>query len=88
MKNVSLILLAGVMTYSSQAFSLGGGLDYEGGLFWGADLNRNEQLDIHEAKSIYNLGDKNVFAKYDKSGEGVITRLEFHDYILKRSRDE
>ena len=74
--------------FSSQAFSLGGGLDLKDGLFWSADLNRNEQLDIKEAKAIYNLGDEKVFAKYDKSGEGVITKFEFYDYLNQRGKGE
>ena len=74
--------------FSSQAFSLGGGLDLKDGMFWGADLNRNEQLDIKEAQAIYNLGNKAVFAKYDTSGEGVITKFEFYDYLNTRAADE
>ena len=75
---------------STQAFSRGGGggLSLEDGLFWGSDLNRNEQLDIQEAKSIYNLGNEKVFAKYDASGEGVITKFEFYDYLRLRSSVE
>ena len=76
---------------SSQAFAIGGGgggLDFKDGLFWGADLNRNEKLDIKEAKAVYNLGDEKVFAKYDTSGEGVITKFEFYDYLNQRNKDE
>ncbi len=80
--------LAALVTFSTQAFSLGGGLDLKDGLFWSADLNRNEQLDINEAKAIYNLGDEKVFAKYDTSGEGVITKFEFYDYLNRRSSSE
>ena len=74
--------------YSSLVFSIGGGLDFKDGLFWSADLDRNEQLDINEAKNIYNLGDEVVFAKYDTSGEGVITKFEFYDYLNRRGQDE
>lgn len=77
-----------ITTLASQAFSRGGGLDFKDGLFWGSDLNRNQQLDINEAKAIYNLGDEKVFAKYDKSGEGVITKFEFYDYLNQRSQNE
>ena len=89
MKNLSLALLAGILLFSTKAFSIGGGgLDLKDALFWGSDLNRNEQLDIQEAKSIYNLGDEKVFAKYDTSGEGVITKFEFYDYLRLRSSVE
>ena len=89
MKKVTLLLLAGVASFSTNAFSIGGGgLDLKDALFWGSDLNRNEQLDIQEAKSIYNLGDEKVFAKYDTSGEGVITKFEFYDYLRLRSSVE
>ncbi len=90
MKKMSLVLFTGIMAISTNVFSLGGGggLSLEDGLFWGSDLNRNEQLDIQEAKSIYNLGDENVFAKYDTSGEGAITKFEFYDYLLLRTNEE
>ena len=89
MKKLSLVLLAAVVSFSTNAYSLGGGgLDLKDALFWGSDLNRNEQLDINEAKSIYNLGDEKVFAKYDTSGEGVITKFEFYDYLRLRSGSE
>ena len=88
MKNILIAASLIATTFSTQAFSRGGGLDFKDGLFWGSDLNRNEQLDINEAKAIYNLGDEKVFAKYDKSGEGVITKLEFYDYLNQRGKDE
>ncbi len=88
MKLLSAVPFALFATFSSQAFSIGGGLDLKDGLFWGADLNRNEQLDINEAKAIYNLGDEKVFAKYDTSGEGVITKFEFYDYLNRRGKEE
>ncbi len=88
MKYILIISLISTATFSTQAFSLGGGLDLKDGLFWGADLNRNEQLDIYEAKSVYNLGNEKVFAKYDTSGEGVITKFEFYDYLRLRDKSE
>lgn len=88
MKYILIIGLISTATFSTQAFSLGGGLDLKDGLFWGADLNRNEQLDINEAKSVYNLGNEKVFAKYDTSGEGVITKFEFYDYLRLRDKSE
>ncbi len=89
MKTIMTFCLLITFAYSSQGFALGGGgLDFKDGLFWGSDLDRNEQLDINEAKNIYNLGDPKVFAKYDKSGEGVITKFEFYDYLNSRSNNE
>ena len=89
MKNFLALALVGSVIFSTQAFALGGGgFDLKDGLFWGSDLNRNEQLDIKEAKNIYNLGDEKVFAKYDTSGEGVITKFEFYDYLNRRGKDE
>ena len=88
MKTLTSICLVMLSIFSTQAFSLGGGLDLKDGLFWSADLNRNEQLDIQEAKAIYNLGNENVFTKYDTSGEGVITKFEFYDYLNQRGAEE
>jgi hypothetical protein len=88
MKKILVLSLIATVAYASQGFTRGGGLDFKDGLFWGSDLNRNEQLDINEAKNVYNLSDPKVFAKYDTSGEGVITKFEFYDYLNTRSRDE
>jgi len=88
MKSILVFGLLATLTYSSQGFSRGGGMDFKDGLFWSADLNRNEQLDIKEAENVYNLSDPKVFAKYDKSGEGVITKFEFYDYLNTRSQNE
>ena len=88
MKYILIITFVCTSIFSTQAFSLGGGFDLKDGLFWGADLNRNEQLDINEAKLVYNLGNEKVFAKYDTSGEGVITRFEFYDYLRLRNQSE
>ncbi len=82
------LALMSSVAFSTQAFSLGGGLDLKDGLFWDSDLNLNEQLDIKEAQNIYNLSDPKVFAKYDTSGEGVITKFEFYDYLNRRGKDE
>ena len=87
-KNILVFSLIATIAYSSQGFTRGGGLGFQDGLFWGSDLNRNEQLDIKEAKNVYNLSDPKVFAKYDKSGEGVITKFEFYDYLRTRSKAE
>lgn len=82
-----LTLLAGLL-FSQSVFALGGGMSFKDGLFWSADLNRNEQLTIEESQVIYNLGDPEVFKKYDRSGEGLISKFEFFDYLLKRRNDE
>jgi len=88
-KNHTYKLLLLALLFSSDTFALGGGgLDLKDGMFWGADLNRNEQLDIKEAENIYNLSDPEVFAKYDKSGDGVIIKFEFYDYLNQRSANE
>ncbi len=88
MKKIFTITLIATIAYSTQGFTRGGGLDYKDGLFWGTDLNRNEQIDIKEAENVYNLSNPKVFAKYDKSGEGVITKFEFYDYLNLRSKEE
>ena len=59
----------------------GGGLSYEGQLFWGADLDRNFRLDRDEAKAIYNLSDDEIFTRYDKNNSGTINRAEFREFI-------
>ena len=86
--NILAFSLIATIAYSSQGFTRGGGLGFQDGLFWGSDLNRNEQLDIKEAEAIYNLSDPKVFAKYDKSGEGVISKFEFYDYLNTRGQYE
>lgn len=69
------------MPFSSIAGDPGGGKSFEDGLFWGADLNRNEQLDREEAKSVYNLADEKVFSRYDEDQSNSISRLEFMEFI-------
>ena len=59
----------------------GGGRGYESGLFFGADLNRDERLDKDEAKAVYNLAEDDIFTRYDEDESGYITRLEFKEYI-------
>lgn len=59
----------------------GGGRSYEDGLFWGADLNRNERLDRDEAKNVYNLGEDEIFNRFDEDSNGLINRAEFREFI-------
>ena len=59
----------------------GGGRSYEDGMFWGADLDRNERLDREEAKAVYNLAEDEIFTRYDKDKNGLINRPEFMEFI-------
>lgn len=59
----------------------GGGRSFEDGLFWGADLNRNERLDRDEAKNVYNLSEAEIFARFDEDSNGLINRAEFMEFI-------
>lgn len=59
----------------------GGGRSFEDGLFWGADLNRNELLDHDEAKNVYNLSEAEIFARFDEDSNGLINRAEFMEFI-------
>ena len=63
------------------ASSWGGGRGFESGLFFGADLNRDERLDQQEAKAVKNLTEDEIFARYEEDNSGYITRLEFKEYI-------
>ena len=59
----------------------GGGRSFEDGLFWSADLDRNERLDRDEAKAVYNLAEDEIFTRYDENGNGSINRSEFMEFI-------
>lgn len=59
----------------------GGGMGLERGLFWGADLDRNERLDPQEAKAVYNLAEPEVFSRYDENGNGWINWVEFSEFM-------
>lgn len=59
----------------------GGGRSYEDGLFWGADLDRNERIDRDEAKNVYNLAEDEIFTRYDENQNGTINRVEFLEFI-------
>jgi len=47
--------------------------------FGGSDLDRNERLDRGEVKSIFNLGNKQVYNKHDTNRDGYITKPEFYN---------
>ncbi|MGH1536702.1 MAG: hypothetical protein ACRBDX_01400 [Gammaproteobacteria bacterium] len=59
----------------------GGGFSYEEGLFWVADRDRNQRLDKEEAKSVHNLGDDEIFARFDENSNNLINRLEFREFL-------
>ena len=83
------IITAILLFYSQQLYALGGGgMGYRDGLFWGNDLNRDEYLSLEEAKGIYNLGNPEVFAKYDKNHDGLLIKFEFYDYLAERTDKE
>ncbi len=80
------ILLLLTMTFAplaviANSWGGGGGKGFESGLFFGADLNRDERLDPKEAKAVKNLGEKDIFSRYDEDKSGYITRLEFREFI-------
>lgn len=70
-----------LLPLTSIADVAGGGRSYEDGLFWGADLNRNERLDRDEAKNVYNLAEDEIFNRFDEDSNGLINRAEFMEYI-------
>jgi len=61
----------------------GGGRTLEDGMFWGADLDRNERLDKEEAKAVHNLADETIFAEYDQDKNGSINRVEFYHFMQR-----
>ena len=85
MRNNLIILAICVMLVptiaAASSWGGGGGKGYESGMFFGADLNRDERLDKDEAKAVYNLAEDEIFARYDEDDSGYITRLEFKEYI-------
>jgi hypothetical protein len=76
---IAVILMILLPAVSVQGF--GGGKGNVSGNFWGADLDRNEQLSIYEAKAVYNLADKEVFDRYDKNKNGSINFTEFGEFM-------
>ena len=84
---INAVLISAVVAWpltSMASFWGGGGRGLESGLFFGADLNRDERLDPKEAKSVKNLGDENIFARYDEDKSGYITRLEFKEFFQQK----
>lgn len=63
------------------SFRGGSGRSLEDGMFWGADLNRNECLDRDEAKAVHNLADDEIFVRYDKNANNCIDRFEFMEFM-------
>ena len=59
----------------------GGGMGLERGMFWGADLNRNGCLDRDEAKAVHNLGEDEIFERYDKDANNCISFTEFREFM-------
>ncbi len=72
------------MTSLASSYGSGGGRSFEGGLFFGADLNRDERLDKDESKAVYNLAEKEIFARYDEDKSGYITRFEFREFLQQK----
>ena len=62
----------------------GGGRGLESGLFFGADLNRDEGIRKDEARALYNLSEDDIFSRYDEDESGFITRLEFKEYFQQK----
>ena len=79
--NVLVVLLVLCPAISIASSWGGGGRGFESGLFFGADLNRDERLDQKEAKAVKNLAEDKIFARYDEDSSGYITRLEFKEFI-------
>ena len=70
-----------LLPLSAFADVAGGGRSFEDGLFWGADLDRNERLDRKEAKAVYNLAEEEIFNRFDEDSNGLINRAEFSEFI-------
>ena len=84
---ISLTLLTIMVLLVPSISSAFGGRSFQDGLFWGADLDRNERIDRDEAKSTFNLADEAIFARYDKNGNGSINQVEFNEFIQQAPWD-
>lgn len=82
---ISAVLVTVVVTGTSSVSAnlWGGGKGFESGLFFDADINRDERLDINEAKAVKNQGEDEIFTRYDEDESDYITRLEFKEFMQK-----
>ncbi len=76
-----IVVILMILLPAMSVLGFGGGKGNVSGNFWGADLDRNEQLNIDEAKAVYNLADKEVFDRYDKNKNGSINFTEFSEFM-------
>lgn len=83
MRTFNLIIIVCLLLLPSVSSAFGG-YSFERGMFWGADLNRNNCLDRDEAKAIHNLAEKEIFDRFDQDGNGCISFTEFHDFMQKK----
>ena len=81
MQNSLIAVMIMILLPAMSAQGFGGGKGYVSGNFWGADLDRNEQLSFDEAKAVYNLADKEVFDRYDQNNNGSINFTEFSEFM-------
>lgn len=84
MKSSIIILITLVVSIPTIASAFGG-RSYSDGLFFGADLDRNERIDRDEAKNVFNLADEKIFSRYDKNQNGSINQFEFNEFIQQAS---
>lgn len=75
------VIIISILLSAMSVQGFGGGKGYVTGNFWGADLDRNEQLSLDEAKLVYNLADKEVFDRYDLNENGSINFTEFSEFM-------
>ncbi len=81
MQNSLIAVMIMILLPAMSAQGFGGGKGNVSGNFWGADLDRNEQLSFDEAKAVYNLADKEVFDRYDQNNNGSINFTEFSEFM-------
>ena len=78
---ISILVITALSVPVVSIASFGGGKGYEDGLFWSADLDRNEWIDRDEAKEVYNLAQEEIFARFDEDSNGLINRSEFREFL-------
>lgn len=83
MKNILILItiMFVLLPVSSMASRGGGGLGGDSILFYVADRDRNQRLDHNEAKSVYNLAEAKIFARFDEDSNGLISRVEFMEFL-------